>query len=112
MGNEVRNFYVDTFRDSYGSDQWVQVDAKQTLQNVQIRWRINDGPVKTAGTRRFDEGERFGRERGIAYHRLRGRVRGAKAGDKVEVWFNGKQVGTRTRRASPTRCGAPPRPTS
>jgi murein tripeptide amidase MpaA len=94
MGNTARNFYVDSFRDSYGSEQWVQVDAKKTLQNVQIRWRINGGPVKTGNTRRFYEGERFGTERGIYYDRLRGRVRGAKQGDEVEVWFTGKSAGS------------------
>ena len=66
--------------DSYGRNQWVEVDAKKTLENVQIRWRINGGPVQTGSTRRFYQGERFGTERGIYYDRLRGRVRGAAAG--------------------------------
>ena len=57
-----------------------QVDAKKTLQNVQIRWRINDGPVKTGSTRRFYEGERFGTRARHLYDRLRGRVRGATTG--------------------------------
>ena len=95
MGNTVRNFYVDSFRDSYGNPQWVEVEAKKTLQDVQIRWRINDGPVETGPTRRFYEGERFGTERGIFYDRLRGRVRGARAGDEVEVWFTGREAGTK-----------------
>jgi hypothetical protein len=95
MGNTTRNFYVESFEDSYGGSQWVQVDAKKTLEDVRIRWRINGGPVQTADTRRFYQGERFGRERGVYYDRLRGRVRGARQGDEVEVWFTGREAGTR-----------------
>jgi len=89
MGNATKDFYVDKFPLSYGNPQWVEVDAKKSLGDVKIRWRINDGPVKTGNTRRFYQGERFGKERGIFYDRRRGRVTGTRAGDEVEVWFTG-----------------------
>ena len=47
MGNTVRDFYVDEFADSYGDPQAVQVTAKRSLGTVQVRYRINEGPVKT-----------------------------------------------------------------
>ncbi len=89
MGNTVKDFYVDDFADSYGSPQQVQVTAKRSLGDVSIRYRINEGSVKTAATREFRGGERYYQERGVYYHRLRGTVRGTKPGDEVEVWFTG-----------------------
>ena len=47
MGNTVENFYVETFADSYGDPQTVQVVAKKSLGDVKLRYRINDGAVKT-----------------------------------------------------------------
>ena len=89
MGNTVKDFYVQSFEDSYGNPQPVQVTAKRSLGDVQIRYRINEGPVKTADTREFRGGERYYKERGVYYHRVRGTVRGTQRGDQVEVWFTG-----------------------
>ena len=89
LGNTVRDFYVDAFADSYGDPQVVQVTAKRSLGPVQVRYRINEGPVKTANTREFGGGERYYQERGVIYHRMRGTVRGTQPGDEVEVWFTG-----------------------
>ena len=54
-----------------------------------MRYRINDGPVKTVNTAPFAGGERFDQEAGLYYHRLRGIVTGTSPGDEVEVWFDG-----------------------
>jgi murein tripeptide amidase MpaA len=89
LGNTVRDFYVQSFADSYGDPQTVQVTAKRSLGDVQVRYRINDGQVRTANTREFRGGERYYQERGVFYHRLRGTVRGTRPGDEVEVWFTG-----------------------
>jgi len=89
LGNTVRDFYVDSFADSYGDPQTVQVTAKRSLGDVQIRYRINDGRVETAGTEEFGGGERYYNDRGVYYHRLRGAVTGTEPGDEVEVWFTG-----------------------
>ena len=50
LGNTVENFYVETFADSYGDPQTVQVVAKKSLGDVKLRYRINDGAVKTVDT--------------------------------------------------------------
>ena len=63
LGNTVRDFYVESFADSYGDPQPVQVVAKKSLGDVKLRYRINDGPVKTANTAPFAGGERFDQER-------------------------------------------------
>ena len=89
MGNTVQNFYVETFKDSYGDPQAVEVVAKKSLGDVKLRYRINDGAVKTANTTKFMGGERFGEEPGLYFHRLRGTVTGTNPGDEVEVWFEG-----------------------
>jgi hypothetical protein len=89
LGNTVEDFYVETFKDSYGDPQAVQVVAKKSLGNVRLRYRINDGNVKTVVTAPFSGGERFDQEPGLYYHRLRGTVRGTSPGDEVEVWFEG-----------------------
>ena len=47
LGNTAKNFYVETFADSYGDPQPVQVVAKKSLGDVRLRYRINDGAVKT-----------------------------------------------------------------
>jgi murein tripeptide amidase MpaA len=89
LRNTVENFYVETFEDSYGDPQPVQVVAKKSLGDVRLRYRINDGPVKTVPTTKFTGGERFDQEPGVYYHRLRGMVTGTNPGDEVEVWFDG-----------------------
>ena len=94
MGNTVQNFYVETFKDSYGDPQAVEVVAKKSLGDVKLRYRINDGAVKTANTSKFMGGERFGEEPGLFFHRLRGTVTGTNPGDEVEVWFEGGRKGS------------------
>ena len=63
--------------------------AKKSLGDVKLRYRINDGAVKTVNTAPFTGGERFDKEPGLYYHRLRGVVTGTSPGDEVEVWFDG-----------------------
>ncbi len=94
LGNTAGNFYVESFADSYGDPQPVEVVAKKSLGDVKLRYRINDGPVQTTGTAKFMGGERFGEEPGLYYHRLRGTVTGTNPGDEVEVWFEGARRGS------------------
>ncbi len=89
IGNVAPNFVPTTFTVSNGSPQTVEVNAKRSLGKVRLRYRINGGRIRTVGTREFRGGERYGYP-GVYYHHLRGKVRGAKAGDKVEVWFTAK----------------------
>jgi Zinc carboxypeptidase/Immune inhibitor A peptidase M6 len=87
LGNTVEDFYVDSFQESYGDPQPVQVTAKRSLGSILLKYKINGGRTHTTTTERFAGGERYAKERGAYYRRLRGTVRGTKPGDKVEVWF-------------------------
>ena len=87
LGNTVQDFYIDAFADSFGDPQPVQVTAKRSLGDLELRYRINGGAVKTAGTEEFEGGERYYQDDSVYYHRLRGEVKGTQTGDQVEVWF-------------------------
>ncbi len=89
LGNIAPDFVPTTFSISTGSPQVVEVNAKRALDKVRVNYRINGGKVRRSGTREFHGGERYG-EPGVYYHKLRGQVRGAEAGDTVEVWFSAK----------------------
>ena len=89
IGNAAPNFVPTTFTKSTGSPQVVEVNAKRALGRVMVKYRINGGRIRTAGTRAFTGGEKYGHP-GVYYHKLRGTVRGAKAGDTVKVWFSAR----------------------
>jgi Zinc carboxypeptidase len=87
LGNVAPNFVSDTFDVSYGDPQVVQVNARRDLGAVQLRYRINGGPLRTGTTEEWDGGLRYGDEGDYWYHRMRGQVTGTSPGDEVEVWF-------------------------
>jgi hypothetical protein len=86
LGNTAPDFVPTTFAISHGDPQTVEVNAKRSLGDVRVYWQINGGRVQRAGLQEYAGGEKYG-EPGAYYHRLRGQVGGAKAGDKVQVWF-------------------------
>jgi zinc carboxypeptidase/immune inhibitor InhA-like protein len=87
LGNTVEDFYVDAFQESYGDPQPVEVTAKRSLGSIVMKYTINDGRTHTTSTKRWRGGERYEKEPGAYYQRLRGTVRGTRPGDKVKVWF-------------------------
>jgi murein tripeptide amidase MpaA len=87
MGNTAPNFRVDRFSQSWGDPQPVQATVKRELGNVTMKFRIGDGPVQTVPTTEWQGGERYGKDTGVYYHRVRGVVTGTKPGDQVRVWF-------------------------
>jgi len=87
LKNTVSDFYVDTFAESFGSPQKVQVLAKRSLGPLTLKWRINGGAVQSGTTAEWSDGERYDQEPGVYYHRMRGTVTGTSPGDSVEVWF-------------------------
>ena len=98
LGNETDDFYVDTFGVSYGDPQPVQVTAKRSLGKVYLHYRINGGREQRAKTREFKGGERYYKDTGVYYHRLRGTVEGTRPGQEVTAWFetaNGKRRSSR-----------------
>jgi hypothetical protein len=78
---------IDTFDVSYGDPQPVQVTAARHLGPVTLRYRVNDGPVRSAPTVEWPGGRRFGSAGDVAYRVMRGQVTGARPGDRVEVLF-------------------------
>jgi hypothetical protein len=88
MGNGVANFYVDRFKQSWGDPQPVQATVKRSLGDVVMHYRVNDGTVQTVPTADWQGGERYGKDAGVYYHRVRGVVKGTQPGDDVRVWFS------------------------
>jgi Zinc carboxypeptidase/Immune inhibitor A peptidase M6 len=75
-----------------GSGQPVEVLAKRALKKVQLRYRINGGPIRKAAATPSPDGETFGGNNAynVHYHYLRGSIPGLAVGDSVEYWFEGK----------------------
>jgi len=106
LGIETKPFYLRTddtyktgvpgvnfaFDKGYGDPQEVRVLAKRSLGKVDVKYRINGGPTKSAPTSEWNGGERYGGQTDVYYHVLRGVVRGAKQGDSVQVWFEAKKT--------------------
>ena len=102
LGTETQPFYLQsdddykegipganfTFAHSYGDPQPVQVLAKRSLGPVDVKYRINGGPVLTTPTSEWDGGERYAGA-DVYYRVMRGEVTGTQPGDSVEVWFEG-----------------------
>ena len=78
---------VDAFDVSYGSPQPVAVVARRDQSRLRLNYRINGGRTQRVPVSEWRGGERYGDERDVYYAEFRGRVRGARAGDRVEVWF-------------------------
>lgn len=89
LGNTADNFYVDSFAESYGDPQVVQVLAKRSLGAIELNYRINGGATQQTTTSEWSGGERYYTEPGVYYHKVRGNVTGTSPGDSVEVWFSG-----------------------
>ena len=86
-------FVLDTFGESYGTPQKLEVNAKRSLGEVTLKYRLNGhGPTYTVPTRECRGGERYGEVRGQYYHRLRATIRALDVGDSVEVWWQAKKA--------------------
>jgi hypothetical protein len=89
LGNTAPDLVPTEFATSYGSPQKVEVNAKRRLGPVRLHWQVNDGRTGSAATHEFKGGSRYG-DQGVYYHRLRGKVTGTSAGDRVRVWFTAR----------------------
>ncbi len=81
------DFVVSPFSTSYGNPQVVEADARRSLGDVTLRYRINGGRWHEADAHDSRGGSRYDAQRGHYYHKVRAAVRGAHAGDDVEVTF-------------------------
>ena len=93
VGREAEDFRVDTFEVSYGDPQTVAVTAKREISKLRMNYRINNGKTKTVNASEWRGGERYGDENKRYYGEFRGEVKGARAGDRVKVWFSGEKKG-------------------
>ena len=105
VGIDVEPFYLDAdaidpqngqtslfdfkFDVSYGDPQEVRVLAERSLGEVELRYRINRGPIQRAPTDPWGGGERYGAGEEAYYHVVSGEVTGTEPGDSVKVWFAG-----------------------
>ncbi len=92
VDREAQGFRVDAFDVSYGSPQTVAAVAKRALENVQLNYSINGGPVQQIAATEWAGGERYGNEANDYYAEVRAAISAAE-GDEVEAWFTGEDDG-------------------
>jgi Zinc carboxypeptidase/Immune inhibitor A peptidase M6 len=109
--NPLSDLAVDDVSYAGGSTQPVEVLAKRALKKVQLRYRINGGPIRKGAAPEAPDGERFGGNNSydVYYHYLRGSIPGLAVGDSVDYWFEGKPASKsrgRARRARSSTIGS------
>jgi zinc carboxypeptidase/immune inhibitor InhA-like protein len=67
--------------------QTVSVVARKSLGAPVVHYRVNGGPERTAPTQPWRGGRVYGGTDNLYFDQYRGQVPGARAGDRVEVWF-------------------------
>ena len=60
------------------------------MKDLTLHYSINGQPPVSASVHEWVGGERYGDTGNRYYAEFRGKVRGAKVGDDVDVWFTGK----------------------
>ncbi|MBT2456396.1 M14 family metallopeptidase [Streptomyces sp. ISL-86] len=93
VGLSAADFTVDPFTTSYverGEDQTVAVTARKALKDKELNFRINGGRTHDEDLRAWKGGEVYGGDDNNWFDEYRAKVDGAKPGDKVEVWFTGR----------------------
>ena len=93
LGLEADLFRVDRFEVSHGGPQTVGAVIKRALSNKVMRYRINNGPLRTVPARIWNGGEKYGRDNRLYYAEYRGVVTGARPGDSVRVSFGAGERG-------------------
>ncbi|GAA4441894.1 M14 family metallopeptidase [Phytohabitans houttuyneae] len=92
VGRSTPDFVVDKFDVSNGRTQPVATIARRALKDVHMHYVINGARPKTVDVREWRGGEKYGDTHDDYYAELRGKVTGAKPGDRVEVWFTGRKA--------------------
>ena len=90
LGLKAPDFDVDSFDVSYGDPQTVAVTARRSLRDLSLHYSINGKPPVSASVQEWMGGERYGDTGSNYYAEFRGKVQGANAGDRVDVWFTGR----------------------
>jgi hypothetical protein len=76
-----------TFTTALAGTQTVAVIGRKSLGAPTAYYRVNGGQVRTAATRAWKGGQVYGGTDNLYYDEYRGTVTGARANDRVEVWF-------------------------
>ncbi|MFF2195645.1 M14 family zinc carboxypeptidase [Streptomyces sp. NPDC058157] len=96
VGMSAADFTLDPFTTSYvarGEDQTVSVTARKALGDKLLNFRINGGRTHDDELKAWKGGDVYGGEDNNWFDEYRAKVDGAKPGDKVEVWFTGRDRG-------------------
>ncbi|MFD5148544.1 M14 family zinc carboxypeptidase [Streptomyces sp. NPDC058401] len=96
LGLKAADFTLDPFTTSYaarGEDQKVSVTARKALKDKELNYRINGGRTHDEDLKAWKGGEVYGGDDNNWFDEYRAEVEGAKPGDKVEVWFTGRDRG-------------------
>ncbi|OKK19079.1 peptidase M14 [Streptomyces sp. CB00455] len=93
VGLSAADFTVDPFTTSYaarGEDQTVSVTARKALKDKELNFRINGGRTHDEDLKAWKGGDVYGGDDNNWFDEYRAEVDGARPGDKVEVWFTGR----------------------
>lgn len=96
LGLTAADFTLDPFTTSYaarGEDQKVAVTARKALKDKELNYRVNGGRTHDEDLEAWKGGEVYGGDDNNWFDEYRAEVEGAKPGDKVEVWFTGRDRG-------------------
>ena len=91
VGRTTPDLVAHSFGVSHGTTQPVAVEARRSLKGLSLKYRVNGGRTRTAGTREWRGGETFGDDNTIYYGEFRGKVTRTRPGDRVEVWFSARK---------------------
>lgn len=93
VGLSAADFTPDPFATSYaarGEDQEVSVTARKSLRDKELNFRINGGRTHDEELKAWKGGDVYGGEDNNWFDEYRAEVDGTEPGDKVEVWFTGR----------------------
>ncbi|MFI5618335.1 M14 family zinc carboxypeptidase [Streptomyces sp. NPDC051567] len=93
VGLKAADFTLDPFTTSYaarGQDQEVSVTARKGLRDKELNYRINGGRAQDEELTAWKGGEVYGGEDNNWFDRYRAEIEDTKPGDRVEVWFTGR----------------------
>ncbi|MER7760865.1 M14 family zinc carboxypeptidase [Streptomyces sp. NPDC097619] len=98
VGMTAPEFTPDRFAVSHdrAGAQDVSVTARKALKDKRVNYRVNGGRNHQAKLKAWKGGDTYGGEDNLWYDEYRGTVKGARAGDTVEVWFTGRNEKGRT----------------
>ncbi|MFD3933825.1 M14 family zinc carboxypeptidase [Streptomyces sp. NPDC058618] len=93
VGLTAPDFTLDPFATSYaarGEDQPVAVTARKSLRDKELNFRVNGGRTHDEDLKAWKGGDVYGGEDNNWFDEYRAEVDGTRPGDKVEVWFTGR----------------------